>query len=257
MAYDVSDVEEFTYNDATFGATTVNHYICPPRGKVGFVRDLSVEITTAFVGTTTNPEIDVGLSSGDFTFGRYVLGTALATPYTALGMHKASDELWTGNPPRTLSDFTTNRILLDGGPYGVSPQNIVGGSSSTQQPLGRIPAGPFIVANVLSGTGANVRIFTNQSVANLLVGQTMWIRGILGATSALTSGNLVDGFNTISVINVAGGWFELTGSTFAGAYTTGGICNPVAVVTNKAAVGTPAGGGIVRVKIEWVGPQNV
>jgi hypothetical protein len=42
MAYDVSDVELYQWGqDATFGSTTVLHYIVGPRGKVGFISKTS------------------------------------------------------------------------------------------------------------------------------------------------------------------------------------------------------------------------
>ena len=57
MAFDVSDVEFYEYAEAsTWAATSVVRYIVGPRGKVGFVRDFLVDITTSMVGTTTVPE---------------------------------------------------------------------------------------------------------------------------------------------------------------------------------------------------------
>jgi hypothetical protein len=252
MSYELSDIEEYTWNDATFGATTVNHQIIPPKGKVGFLRDVSCDVTTTLVGTAAVPEIDVGLSTGDATFGRYRLGTTAILGYP-VGMHRAGAELIPGNPPRLLADYP-GHIVLDGGPYGNSPQNNPGGSVSTQAPLGRIPAGLFTVLNAVAGTAGVVRLFVKESVANLLVGQTVQVQGINGATSAMTVGSIqTTGTNTISAINTTGNWIELTGTTFAGAYTSGGFVNPVVWVTCLAGVTGSAGGGIVRVKIEWVG----
>jgi hypothetical protein len=75
-----------------------------PKGCVGFVRDLVAEVTTSIVGTTSVPEMTVGTSSGDFTYGRHRLGTTASTGY-GVGVHRASQKAWTGFPPRTLSDF--------------------------------------------------------------------------------------------------------------------------------------------------------
>jgi hypothetical protein len=72
---------------ATAAATTV------PEIDVGiasgFVRDISVDLSVATAAATTVPEIDVGIASADFTYGRYRLGTAVATGY-AIGFHSAS-----------------------------------------------------------------------------------------------------------------------------------------------------------------------
>jgi hypothetical protein len=50
-------------------------------------------------------------------------------------------------------------------------------------------------------------------------------------------------------------WFE-TGTSFAGTYTNGGIVFLNTVVTLLAGTGTSAGGGYVRVKIQWVGAED-
>jgi hypothetical protein len=250
MAYDQSDTEEFSYTDATFGGTTVTHQIIGPKGAVGFVEDISVDVTTSLVGTTTVPEIDIGISSGDATYGRYRLGITAggANQGYTLGMHRASEEPWTGNPPRTFADYT-GHVVLDGGPL----------DSNQRVPLGRIPAGGMPVSNVLNGTGNNARVFLNLSVMpqNLVVGQVVGIRAIAGATaSGLTSGTLLDGLGTISVINTTANWIELSGTTFGGTYTSGGVISPVAFVTCAQGVGSPAGGGQVRIKIRWMKAES-
>lgn len=250
MAYNISDVETYQWaEDQTFGGTGVTHQIMGPRGKVGFVRDLAVDVTTSLVGTTTVPELQVGVSSGDYTFGRYRLGTTAIAGY-ATGYHRASMEPITGNPPRTLADFT-GHVVLDGGP--LTSQGIAGGSYGTQVPAGRIPLGPYTVTNVLSGTAGVCRVYINGLSAapgGLSVGQTLRTQGVNGATGA----NGVAKISAIDTTNYL--WVELGGTTFGGTYTNGGSLMPIIIVTALAGVGgTPAGGGIVRVKIQWVGAE--
>jgi hypothetical protein len=245
MAYDVPDIEEYSWaQDATFGSTGVTHFITGPRGKVGFVRDISVDVTTSMAGTLV-PEIDIGLSSGDSTFGRYRLGTTASTGYP-VGMHRASEELWTGNPPRTLADFA-GHVILDAGPYSTGG-SVVGGSSTTQNPVGRIPAGGFTVTNVVNGTGNVPRISLLQPVSQLTVGQGVWVQGVAGATGTNSTTIPV----VISAISTSGNYIETSG-TFGGTYTSGGIVLIAIWVTCLAGTGTSAGGGYVRVKIQWVG----
>lgn len=250
MGYETSDTQEYQWAaDSTFGATSVTHYIVGPKGKVGFVRDVFCDVTTSLVGTTTVPEIDVGISSGDYTFGRYRLGTVISTGY-GIGPHSASQEAITGNPPRALADFA-GHVVLDGGPLTTS--GIAGGSYSTQMPAGRIPAGGFTVTNVVSGTSNVCRVYLNGMLPakDLKTGQSVTSQGIAGATGG-------NGLNTISAIDTTNyQWIELASTTFGGTYTSGGIVFVNVVVTAAAGVGgTPAGGGIVRVKIQWVGPEN-
>lgn len=250
MSYDISDNELYEWGaDSTFGATSVTHYIVGPKGKVGFVREIFCDVTTSLVGTTTVPEIDIGLSSGDYTYGRYRLGTAVTTGY-AVGPHSASQEQFIGNPPRTLNDYS-GHVVLDGGP--LTSQGIAGGSYGTQVPAGRIPASGWEVTNVISGTGGVCRVFANgfEPFINLGVGQSVTTQGINGATG----GNGVNVISAIDTTNYA--WIELSGTTFGGTYTNGGIVFLNVVVTLKAGTGgTPTGGGYVRVRIQWVGAET-
>jgi hypothetical protein len=142
--------EEYGYTDATFGATTVAHNMIGPKGCVGFVRDIIIDVLTALVGTTTVPEIDIGTASGDFTYGRYRLGTTAILGY-GTGIHRAGQEAITGNPPRVLNDFT-GHVVLDGGPYGTTG-SVFGGSSTTTYPLGRIPKDTAFVISAVAGVG--------------------------------------------------------------------------------------------------------
>lgn len=251
MSYDKSDIELFQWaEDATFGATGVTHQIVGPRGKVGIVRDLMCDVTTSLVGTTTVPEVQVGISSGDYTYGRYRLGTTAIAGY-GTGFRRASDEFITGNPPRVCSDFS-GHVVLDGGP--LTSLGIAGGSWSTGVPAGRIPAGPLTVTNVISGTSSTDRIFVNGLTAppgGLMVGQKVRVAGVAGVNST------INGIQTISALDTTNyAWLEVSGLTFSGTYTGGGLVMPLVIVTCLAGTGgSPAGGGLVRVKIEWVGPD--
>jgi hypothetical protein len=105
MAYDNPIVTEI-YGDvlgswATSASVTMT--VIGPKGCVGFVRDLIAEVTTSLAAATPT-ELQVGTSSGDFTYGRHRLGTSGSAGY-GVGVHRASQKAWTGNPPRTLSDF--------------------------------------------------------------------------------------------------------------------------------------------------------
>jgi len=78
-----------------------------PKGKVGLVRDFIVDVQTS-INATTVPEIAVGISSADASYGRFRLGTAISTGY-GTGVKRASQEVsgpWTGLNPQTLSDFS-------------------------------------------------------------------------------------------------------------------------------------------------------
>jgi len=93
-----------------FGNSTLTFNYIGPKGREGHVEDIVADITTAMVGTTAVPEIDVGTGSGDTTYARYRLGTAAGTGY-GIGVKRAQQEAWTGNPPITLSDFAGHVAL--------------------------------------------------------------------------------------------------------------------------------------------------
>lgn len=263
MAYDISDVEMYEYAEVTtWAAATKAFTIVGPRGKVGFVRDLMVQVTTSMVGTTSVPELDVGISSGDFTYGRYRLGTATATGYNT-GPYRASAEAIVGNPPRLLSDYASH-VVLDGGP--LTSKGIAGGSFGTVVPQGRIPASGWQIVNVIEGyNGATTvnssysRIFVNplglnatQPLKDLIAGNVVSIQSSGGATSINANSQAI---TTIDTVNYQ--WFEVA-QAFSTAYTSGGIVwlnVYISLVANGA--GSGGGGGIPRVKIQWVGPQTV
>lgn len=251
MAYDVSDVELLQWPESTtWAATSVTRNIVGPRGKVGFVRDMMVEVTTSMVGTTTVPEIMVGISSGDFTYGRYRLGTATATGYN-VGSYRASAELITGNPPRAGSDFASH-VVLDGGP--LTSSGIAGGSYGTVVPKGRIPASGWTITSVVQGVdSSHSRIFvTGQSpFKDLVTGNLVSILGVGGSTSVNAIAQAITAVDTnFQYIEVA--------QTFSTAYTSGGYMWLNVVVTLKAnGAGSGAGGGIPRLKVQWLGSETV
>jgi hypothetical protein len=252
MAYENSDVELQQWAESTgWAAASVVHYIVGPRGKVGFVRDLMVDVTTSMVGTTTVPELMVGISSGDFTYGRYRLGTATATGY-GVGPYRASAEAITGNPPRALSDFA-GHVVLDGGP--LTSKGIAGGSYGTVVPAGRIPASGWVITSVVQGVdSSHCRIFAagQQPFKDLVTGQLVSAQGIVGGGTNANA-NLM----AITAIDTNFQYIEVA-KTFTGTYTNGGIMWLVVVVTLAAnGAGSGAGGGIPRVKVQWVGPETV
>jgi hypothetical protein len=257
MSYDqlagAGRTEEYgPWGAEAFGGGSLVHQIIGPKGCVGFVRDLLCEVTVAMVGTTTVPEIAVGISSGDATFGRYRLGSVVGTGY-GLGMQRAgAEQLQTilTQPGRALADYA-GHVQLDGGPY--TSTVIAGGTSSTVLPAGRIPASGNRVVNAVSGTAGVVRLFLDQPIDPLLkVGQLVKVLGVQGATGVPTTAV------AISAINAAQNFIELTGTTFGGTYTGGGIVNIVVVITEVAgAGGTPAGTGHVRVQIDWHGGDRM
>lgn len=250
MSYNNSDTREYSWGiDQTFGATTVTHQIVGPKGKVGFVRDISVDVATSLSGTVV-PEIDIGLTSGDYTYGRYRLGTTASGGYN-VGPHSAGQEAITGNPPRTLADFT-GHVVLDGGP--LTSQGIAGGSYGTLVPSGRIPASGFTVTNVVSGGSSHCRIYYNGGTSGpggIQVGTTVTVQGLAGG------GTNANGVNPVSAVDtsIPPQWFEVS-QTFTGTYTSGGIVFVNVFVTLLQGTGTGAGGGYVRVKIQWIGASN-
>jgi hypothetical protein len=264
MSYDTGPgpsgrAEEYgPWGAEAFGASSITHQIIGPRGCVGFVRDMMVEVTASMVGTTTVPEIQVGISSGDFTYGRYRLGSSASLGYF-LGMHRAATEQLSvalTNAGRQVSDYA-GHVVLDGGTY--TSAGTPGGTFGTVIPAGRIPRS-MTVTNVISGTGSVARIFVKEQIdVNLKVGQVVNVLGVQGATaSGMTTGNLINGNAPISAISISGGYIELSGTTFGGTYTGGGMVNLVVVITELLGVGgTPAGTGYVRVNIDWHGGDQM
>jgi hypothetical protein len=111
MGFFYEDIAEtYSYPAQNFGNSTIIHNVIGPPGKFGMVMDIMADVTTAMVGTTTVPEIDVGTSSGDASYVRYRLGTAAGTGY-GTGVHRARQESITGNPPPVLNDYSGHVAL--------------------------------------------------------------------------------------------------------------------------------------------------
>jgi hypothetical protein len=255
MAYEVSEKQTYQWaEDATFGATTVTHYIVGPRGKVGFVRDIACEVTTSLVGSTTVPEIDIGYTAGDNTYGRYRLGTATGTGYN-VGPFRASNELITGNPPRTLADFA-GHVVLDGGP--LTSSGIAGGSYGTVVPKGRIPASGWAITSVIQGAdSSHCRIYATgvnpgQPFKDLAVGMLVSAQGVLGGGTNVNANKMA-----ITAVDTNFQYIEVA-KNFTGTYTSGGNLWLLTAVSGVAGTGgSPAGGGIIRLDIQWIGPESV
>lgn len=236
------------WGSEAFGGTAVTHQIIGPKGCVGFVRDLMVELTVSGVGSTTVPELMVGISSGDSTFGRYRLGTSATAAYST-GMHRAGAEglvVNTNNAGRQLADFT-GHVVLDGGTYTTS--GTAGGSYSTVVPAGRIPAGGMVVSNL---SGAGICTMRDPIDPLLKVGQLVQVTYTGTTWGGVTGGPTTA--NAISAISLTANTITLTSITWSGTYGGGVVINPVVILTEQAGTGgSPAGTGQVRAVIDWHG----
>jgi hypothetical protein len=103
--------ERIQLDGKDFGNSTLTFTHRGPKGKRGIVRDIEALVTTAMVGTSTVPEVDVGTGSGDTSYARFRLGTAAGTGY-GTGVKRARPLCTTGNGLKpTLSDFTGHVAL--------------------------------------------------------------------------------------------------------------------------------------------------
>jgi hypothetical protein len=113
MSYDMPIRERFVLPSAAYGATTASQKIKGPKGKIGYVRDITVIPTADCVGTTTVPEVAVGVASAGSEYARFRLGTAIGTGYTAAqGVRRARALATTTTTPPTLTDFAAH-VQLD------------------------------------------------------------------------------------------------------------------------------------------------
>jgi hypothetical protein len=237
----------------TSGSGGITHQIIGPKGCVGFVRDILYEVTTSLIGTTTVPEIQVGISSGDSTFGRYRLGTSAIVGYNT-GMHRAGDEqlvVALTNAGRQLADFA-GHVVLDGGTY--TTISVPGGSASVVAPSGRIPFSGYTVTSVVNGTGNVVRLYLQQQIDVLLkVGQLVQVLNVQGATGVPATAT------AISAISTTLGYIELSGTTFGGTYTGGGVVNIVVTITELPGSGGTQtnNAGYLRVQCDWQGATGM
>lgn len=104
MAYDQPLTETYIQPSSAFGAATETQTYFGPRGKVGYVRDIDVDITADMVGTTTVPEIMVGTASGLSEYARFRLGTTAIAGYTSAQGPRRAKQVSGGN--NTYADFS-------------------------------------------------------------------------------------------------------------------------------------------------------
>ena len=123
-------------------------------------------------------------------------------------------------------------------------------------PAGRIPANFWVITSVVQGVdSSHSRIFVQpnpgQPLKDLVVGQLVNVQGSLGATSVNANLQAITALDTTNYL-----YFEVAQS-FSTAYTSGGsVWLPIVVTCKAGTGGSPAGGGFVRVKIQWVGPET-
>lgn len=117
MSYNDPQREVYVIPSSAFGAATDSVKFIGPPGKVGLVRDITVEITADMVGTTSVPEINVGTAAADFTYARFRLGstailgnTAAGTPYRARSLCQSAQGRTGGTPP-ALNDYAGHVAL--------------------------------------------------------------------------------------------------------------------------------------------------
>lgn len=137
MGYDNPQREVYSFLDATFGATTVSHQHIGPKGKVGIVRDIEVDIDVTLVGSTTAPEVTVGATAGASEYARFRLGTAAGTPYAANTTRRAR-QISAGQP--TFEDFT-GHVKLETAQLPADTQFVISNNAGT----GGSPAGGGLV----------------------------------------------------------------------------------------------------------------
>lgn len=122
--YDVPKTERYTLLASAFGGGTLSRTFQGPPGKMGLVRDIVIDVTTAMVGTTTVPELRVGNAASDSSFARWLLGTN-ATTGLGTGEYRArylcqKAQGRTGSKAMELNDFA-HHIALEGNDGSNSP----------------------------------------------------------------------------------------------------------------------------------------
>lgn len=139
MFRDYQNAQREVYESATgaFGATTASKSYIGPPGKVGWVRDIEVFLTADAVGTTTVPEVTVGLTAGTTTYARYRLGTSATAGITAASTPKRASSFVTGNgSAKTYEDFT-GHVKLETALLPADTVFVISGVQGT----GGVPAG--------------------------------------------------------------------------------------------------------------------
>lgn len=114
--YDVPSRERYALLGSAFGGTIASRTLMAQTRK-GLVRDMIATVTTAFVGTTSVPELRVGSVISDNSFARWIMGST-ATAGLALGAYRATVLLAaaagrTGGKAPQLNDFP-NHLMLEG-----------------------------------------------------------------------------------------------------------------------------------------------
>lgn len=115
--YDNPGTERYTFLAAAFGGTKVTRTFQGPPTRKGYVRDITADITTTMVGTTSVPEIRVGTADSDNSYARWMMGTTAILGYTT-GSFRARSlcqnaQGRTGGKAMQLEDFA-GHIALEG-----------------------------------------------------------------------------------------------------------------------------------------------
>jgi len=122
--YDDPKRDRFVLLASAFGGGTLNRTFIGPPGKMGLVRDITIDVTTAMAGTTSVPELRVGTAASDSSFARWLLGTSATAGY-GTGQFRARALCFkaqgrTGSKAQQLNDFA-HHIALEGNDGSNSP----------------------------------------------------------------------------------------------------------------------------------------
>ncbi len=133
--YDVPLRERYTFPPANaFGATTASISYQGPPGRKGLVRDIIMRVSASMVGTTSVPEIRVGIAASSNEFARWLLGTTailgLGTGAYRARTLAAAQAGRTGGKPLFLTDFA-HHICLEGNDNAGTVDSGYVGTSST------------------------------------------------------------------------------------------------------------------------------
>ena len=124
-------------------------------------------------------------------------------------------------------------------------------------PKGRIPASGWVITSVVQGVDSShsriygVGVNPGAPFKDLQVGMLVNVWGVVGSTSVNAQKQ------AITAIDTNNQYFEVA-QTFSTAYTSGGAVSLVIVITLQSNGATSgAGGGIPRVKVQWLGANEV
>ena len=154
MAYEIPLTEFYVQPSTAFGATTETQTFIGPKGKIGYVRDMDMDITADMVGTTTVPELMVGTASGLSEYARFRLGTTAIAGYTvAQGAARRARQVSGGKP---YFDDYSEHVKLGRGTADASRgyiSNNVYVDTAASVALTRIPADTAFVITRKAGVG--------------------------------------------------------------------------------------------------------